>query len=268
MKLRAPRWVKTVVPPVIVFVVVTGALEAFVRVREVKVYLLPTPSAVFYALYDDRANLLASLWTTTQAALVAFVGSAVVGILAGLILSASSLVRRAVYPYSVFFQTVPVIAIAPALVYWLNYGLPAVAVSAFVVSLFPVIANTLTGLTSADPALVDLFRLYGGGRVAALFKLRIPSALPDIFTGLRISAGLAVIGTVVSEFLVGELGARAGLGVRIVSDTRHYGRTDRAFAAVLLTCLLGLALFALVNLCAHRLLRHWHASEQPTPAAA
>ncbi len=135
------------------------------------------------------------------------------------------------------------------------------ALSSFIVSVFPVIANTLAGLLSTDPALEDLFRLYEAGRWARLWKLKLPSALPSIFTGLRIAAGLAVIGTVVGEFLVGLFGPGEGLGVRIIS-AKKTGHTDIVFAAVLIASLLGLAMFAAINLAAKLLLRRWHASEQ------
>ena len=146
-----------------------------------------------------------------------------------------------------FLQTVPIIAIAPMLSIWLAPGLKAVAACAFIVSVFPVIANTLAGLISTDPALVDLFRLYGAGKTASMFKLKVPSALPNVFIGLRVAAGLAVIGTVVAEFLVGELGEEQGLGVVIVSAS-HNGHSDRVFAAVVLASALGLAMFGAVNL--------------------
>lgn len=248
-------------PPVVVFVAAAAALEAFVRLREVPIYLLPRPTQVWRSLVTERAAYAAALWTTTQAALIGFAASAVAGALAAVVLSASRLVRRALYPYTVFFQTVPVIAIAPLLVIWLDPGLTAVATCAFVVSVFPVIAGTLTGLLSTDPALVDLFRLYGASPAASLVKLRLPSALPSILTGLRVAAGLAVIGTVVAEFLVGQIGDDEGLGVLMVT-AKNEGRTDRVFAGVLITSLLGLALFGAVNLLGRLLLRHWHASER------
>ncbi len=127
-------------------------------------------------------------------------------------------------------------------------------------SVFPVIANTLTGLRSTDPALLDLFRLYHAGPLARLWKLRLPSALPSLFTGLRVAAGLAVIGTVVAEFLVATLGPNEGLGIRIASAGK-YGHLDVVFAAVLLASFLGLALFGAINLAGMLLLRRWHASE-------
>ena len=255
------RWTTRVLPPVLVLVAAALALEAYVRIAHIPRYLLPAPSAVLRSLAADRALLLSSLFATAEAALIGFAASVVVGVLAAVLLSATVVFRRAFYPYTIFFQTVPIVAIAPLLVFWFDPGLQSVAVCAFIVSVFPVIANTLTGLLSTDPALRDLFRLYGARPLATLWKLRLPSALPSLFTGLRVAAGLAVIGTVVAEFLVGQIGEGAGLGVTIYGAVRG-GRTDRVFAAVLLTSLLGLMMFAAVNGASHLLLRRWHASEK------
>ena len=256
-----PEWLGRTLPPVIVFLAMATALEVYVRVRHVPVYLLARPTAVIRVLWVDRADLLRGLCITLGGAMIGFAASTLFGTLAAIALSMSSLVRRAIYPYTIFFQTVPIIAIAPLLLLWFQAGLMAVSICAFIVSVFPVIANTLTGLLSTDTSLLDLFRLYGAKRSATLWKLRFPTALPSLFTGLRIAAGLAVIGTVVSEFLVGELGENEGLGVKIVGATKG-GRTDRVFAAVLLASLLGLAMFSGVNLASRLALRRWHASER------
>ena len=251
------RWL----PPIAVCAIVVLAWEIFVRVRQVPAYMLPRPWAIAESFVRDRDDLLASLGWTALAALAGFAASAAAGIAIAVVLSSSALLRRALYPYTIFFQTVPIVAIAPMLLFWLGAGLMPVAVCAFIVSVFPVIANTLAGLLSTDPALRDLFRLYGAGRPATMWKLRLPSALPDIFTGLRIAAGLAVIGTVVAEFLVGQIVGSVGLGVRVVSAI-HESRTDLAFASVLLASLLGLAMLGAVNLGARLALRRWHASQQ------
>src|SRR5262249_19854492 len=125
----------------------------------------------------------------------------------------------------------------------------------FIVSLFPVIANAITGLLSTDPALVDLFRLYGAKRLTILWKLRLPFALPAILTGLRIAGGLAVIGAIVGEFITG-----GGLG-GITDAARTQQRVDRIFAGLLLASGLGIALFGAVELMSRLTLRHWHATE-------
>jgi NitT/TauT family transport system permease protein len=248
-------------PPIAVFVGAVALWAAYVRLTDAPPWILPRPGAVLRSLVADRDKLLPSLGWTALAAISGFVVSAIFGILMAVVLSASPLLRRAFYPYTLFFQTVPIVAIAPMLIIWLGFGLEPVAVCAFIVSVFPVIANTLAGLLSTDPALADLFRLYGARPVAALWKLRLPSALPNIFTGLRIAAGLAVIGTVVAEFLVGQIIGTVGLGVRVVSAIKE-SRTDLAFAAVILASLLGLAMFGAVNVAGHLALRRWHASEQ------
>jgi NitT/TauT family transport system permease protein len=252
-------------PPVVVFLFVVAAMEIIFRILRardvVPEFLMPFPSEVAETLFTHRADLLVSLWTTAQAALIGFGASAIFGILAAILLSTSPLIRRAFYPYTVFFQTVPIVAIAPLLVIWFDPGLTSVAISAFIVSVFPVIANTLSGILSTEPALEDLFTLYGAGRISRLWKLRLPSALPNIITGLRVAAGLAVIGTVVGEFLVGMMGSGEGLGVRIVS-AKKFGQTDLVFAAVIVASVLGLAMFGAVNIAGRILLRRWQSTEK------
>ncbi len=250
---------KRVIPPLIPFVAITLAVELIVRVGLVKSYLLPTPTAVLQAMIEGRAELAAAMLKTSASALIGFTLSAAAGIAIAVLLSSSRRIQEALYPYAVFFQTVPIIAIAPLLVIWFGYGMRTVIASAFVVSIFPVIANTLTGILSTDPALRDLFRLCGASPRVTLFKLRFPAAAPQILTGLRIASGLAVIGAIVGEFIGGE-----GLG-SIVEVARTQQRVDKVFAAVALASALGLALFGVINLISFLALRRWHASEEVMP---
>ena len=247
---------KRVLPPLIPFIAITAAIELAVREGWVRGFLVPAPSAVFLAMWQDRAELAQAMLTTSASAIIGFVLSTLVGIAIAVALSSSRWVQQAFYPYAVFFQTVPIIAIAPLLVIWFGYGMQTVIASAFVVSIFPVIANTLTGILSTDPALRDLFRLYGASPAVTLFKLRFPAALPQILTGLRIASGLGVIGAIVGEFIGGS-----GLG-SVVDVARTQQRIDKVFAAVLLASVLGLALFGFINLISALTLRRWHASEQ------
>ena len=250
------RWFTAAAPPLIVLVVGVVALEAGVRIFRVREFLLPPPSKVFRTILSEGPELWRAAGETALAAFLGFAASAVFGIAAAVLLSSARWVQRAFYPYAVFFQTVPIIAIAPLLVVWIGYGIETVAVSAFIVSAFPVVANTLGGLLSTEPALRDLFRLYGAGRLDTMLKLRLPFALPSILTGLRVAAGLAVIGAIVGEFIAG-----GGLGGVIdVSLTQQ--RVDKVFAGVLLASALGLTLFLAVNLISRAALRNWHASEQ------
>jgi NitT/TauT family transport system permease protein len=248
---------KKAVPALIPFLAVTLLTEFLVRQGWVKAYLVPAPSSICVAIFDNWSELASALWKTSTATLIGFALSTFAGIAFAVFLSSSRAIQRAFYPYAVFFQTVPIIAIAPLLVIWFGYGTRTVVASAFIVSIFPVIANTLTGLLSTDPALRDLFRLYGASTSVTLFKLRFPAALPQILTGLRVASGLAVIGAIVGEFIGGQ-----GLG-SVVDVARTQQRTDKVFAAVLLASVLGLALFGLINLISAITLRRWHASEQP-----
>ncbi|MCC7409786.1 MAG: ABC transporter permease [Phycisphaeraceae bacterium] len=257
--MRLPRWVSVFGPPAVSFVLLSAGAELAVRLAGVPAYLVPPPSAVFAAIVREWPALGWAGTMTCAAAVLGFGISALVGMLLAVLLSTSRLVQRAFYPYAIFFQTVPIVAISPMLVIWFGYGIRAVVASAFIVSVFPVIANTLTGLLSTDPALSDMFRLYGASGGAKLWKLRVPSALPSIFTGLRIAAGLAVIGTIVGEFIGG-----GGIGMLVQAAIREQ-RTDLIFAAVLLASVLGLLLFGLVNFGAWLMLRRWHASATTRP---
>jgi NitT/TauT family transport system permease protein len=252
--MKTAKFVRTVLPPLVPLVVVTVLAELAVQQGWVRSFLLPAPSTVATTMVRNASDLWQISRQTTGAALAGFALSALVGIGIAVLLSSSLWVQRAFYPYAVFFQTVPIIAIAPLLVIWLDFDKTVIA-SAFIVSVFPVIANTLTGLLSTDPALRDLFKLYRSGRITTLLKLRLPYALPSILTGLRIAAGLAVVGAIVGEFITGS-----GIGGDILV-ARQQQKVDRVFADLLLSAFLGILLFCLINLASRLMLRHWHASE-------
>jgi NitT/TauT family transport system permease protein len=255
-----PARLDVVVAPILALAAILATWEGLARALAVPAYLLPPPSAVLAAAAHDAGALASAALMTGRAALIGFAMSAVIGALAAIALASSRLLEKAFYPYTIFLQTVPIVAVAPLLVLWFGPGLRAVAVSAFIVSVFPVIANTLAGLRSVDPGLRDLFRLYGAGRFSTLIKLSIPSAVPSIVTGLRVASGLAVIGTIVGEFVAGFSEDSAGLGILVLSSYRQL-RTDLLFAAVLTAAALGFTLFGAVNLVSTRLLRKWHPSE-------
>lgn len=252
--MRTRRVLLTKVLPPLVPLVAAGLL-AELLVPTDRYSVVPTPSAVARA-FTQESDLWVATAQTAIASVTGFLLSAVVGILFAVALSSSRWVQRALYPYAVLFQTVPIIAIAPMLVVWIGFGMPTVITSAFIVSVFPVIANAVSGLLSTDPALLDLFRLYGAGRMMTLWRLRLPFALPSILTGLRVAAGLSVIGAIVGEFITG-----GGLG-SIIDASRTQQRVDKVFAVLILASGLGIGLFGLVNLVSRLTLRHWHASEK------
>jgi len=249
---------RAALPPAFTFIVVIALWEGAVRAFAVPRFLVPPPSDVLRAAWLERTPLGWALFTTAQGAGLGFLLSASLGTSLGLVFSLSRWLERGLYPYALFLQTVPIVAVAPLLVLWFGPGLRAVAVSAFIVSVFPIIANTLAGLRSVDPRLSDLFRLYGARLADTLLKLRLPTAIPSMMTGLKVASGLSVIGAIVGEFVAGFSEGNAGLGITVLSAYRQL-RTDLLFAAVLLASLLGLLLFALVSGLSTLLLRRLRA---------
>lgn len=250
---------KRVLPPLVAGAGGLLVWELAVFVTKPAAYLLPPPSAIARAAFADAATLIGACITTGTSALLGFLLSAFVGVLIAIVLSSSRLVERAFHPYAILLQTVPIVAIAPLLVLWFGVGVRAVTASAFIVSVFPVITNALAGIRSVDPALRDLFRLYGASRAAVLFRLELPSATFSIATGLRVASGLAVIGAIVGEFVAGFAEGRPGLGIVVMTSYRQL-RTDLLFAAVGCSALLGMLLFGAVSGGAYLLLRRWHIS--------
>lgn len=245
-----------VVPPVVAAAVGLGLWEGAARGLAIPSYLLPPPSAVATAAFHDLGPLASACLTTAFAAVAGFLASAVVGVALAILLASSRVVERGLYPYAVVLQTVPIVAIAPLLVLWFGAGTRAVAAAAFIVSVFPVITNALAGIRAVDPALRDLFKLYGASRAQVLFKLELPHAAPQIATGLRIACGLAVIGSIVGEFVAG-FSDSPGLGILVMTSYRQL-RTDLLFAAVGCSAILGIALFGVVSGLASLALRRWY----------
>lgn len=244
-------------PPILTLVIVLGGIELAVRRGWIASFLVPRPTDAARALISNATEIRDAFFSTAAAAGIGFLLSAIVGSAIAVLLFSSIWIRRAFYPYAVFFQTVPIIAVAPLLVIWFGgFGPGPVIASAFVASVFPVIANTLTGLLSVDPPLTDLFRLYRAGRFAMLLKLQLPFALPQIFTGLRVAAGLSAIGAIVGEFITGS-----GIG-NLILVARQQRSIDKVFAGLFVASLLGVGMFAIINLLARVSLRHWHASER------
>jgi NitT/TauT family transport system permease protein len=249
---------ETVLPPALTLIVVGVVWDLGVRVLAIPAFLVPRPTEVLVAGWTERALLAGALLTTAQGALAGFLLSLIFGTLAGVLLSLSRPLERALYPYALFLQTVPIVAVAPLLVLWFGPGLRAVSVSAFIVSVFPIIANTLAGLRGVDARLTDLFRLYGANTASRLIKLALPSAVPSMTTGWRVASGLAVIGALVGEFVAGFSEGSAGLGITVLAAYRQL-RTDLLFATVILASLLGLSLFVAVSLFSNQLLRRLRA---------
>lgn len=259
-------WGPRVLPPVLFFLLVLAGWDLFVRWTDVKPYLLPSPERVFNVIMMQRARLADAVWLTGFAAVTGFLASLFLGTLVGCLFSQSAVIRATGYPYAIFLQTVPIIAIAPLIILWCGRGFLGVVVVAFIISVFPVIASATAGLVNVDPEMLDLFRLNRATRWQTLWRLRLPSSVPDLCTGARTASGLAVVGAVVGEFYAGYGVKRVGLGY-LIRFTTDQARTDELFAAVLATTLLGIGIFVVVNLISSTLLARW-TPEEPHGGAA
>lgn len=228
-------------PAWIFLAAILGSWQLIVGLQLVPNYLLPSPWEIAQTTLENRTDVIEALVSTLACVAYALVGSFLCGVGVAMLFFSSALLRRALLPFCVFFQTVPIIAIAPLLVIWFGFGAPTVKASAFIVSLFPVLANTLTGLQQTDPKLRELFALYRPGTLTIMRKLMLPSALPYILAGLRIAVGLAVIGAIVGEFIAG-----GGIG-GLIDSARTQQRVDLVFSGVLLSSLLALTLIFVID---------------------
>jgi NitT/TauT family transport system permease protein len=242
--------------PVLVFAVVAILWHCLVLWLKVPAIILPGPIAVMNAIWLERLVLIKASWVTLQAAAAGLLSSAVFGSLIAVLFSQSSLIRIAFYPYVIFLQTVPIVAIAPLLIIWSGNNFRTIVLVATIISIFPVIANVTSGLLSINENLSELFRMQSATRWQMLTKLRIPAAIPQLVLGLRISSGLAVIGAIVAEFFVGNSGEYDGLGTIMTSRQANLKTAELIAALMACTCL-GILLFACVNLLSATLLRRW-----------
>ena len=258
--LRLRGWARLIWRPLVVFVLFLGgwALLANTVYRD-QGYLLPSPRAVMTAISQNAGELQSATYITFLESAAGFGAAIAVGTTAAIIMSQAKWLERSLYPYAVMLQTVPVVAVAPVIVLWFGYNQRSVIVVAFMIAVFPIINNTLLGLLSADRNHVDLFRLHRAGRLSQFLKLRLPGALPNIFAGLRVSAGLSVVGAIVGEFIIGAGGSEGGLGVKVIFAQSRLD-TDMLFAEVFAATALGLGFFIAVSYLGSLLLHNWHES--------
>jgi len=247
--------------PILVLAAMILLWEAVVRLHGIPPYILPAPGLVLVTLGQDAGLLFHSLWVTLVTAFEGFALAAVGGIGLAVLFNQSRLVEYSFYPYAVTLQVTPVVAIAPLLLIYLPQPL-AVLACAWIVAFFPVLANTTLGLNSVDSNLRALFDLYRASRWQLLWRLKLPSALPQILAGLRIAGGLSLIGAVVAEIAAGSAGAGSGLAYRI-AESGYRLNIPRMFAALLLLSLAGIAIFFALSALSHRVLRRWHESALP-----
>jgi NitT/TauT family transport system permease protein len=255
-----PRRADRVLYPLLVAVVLLGAWQAAVTVWEIPPYLVPSPLLVLQTLMADGAVLGAALLFTLKITLLSFAVAVVLGTVISFVFVQSRLLETALFPYAVLLQVTPIVAVAPLIIIWVKDPTISLVICAALVALFPIISNTTLGLRSVDPDLQSYFEMNRASRLQVLLRLRVPSALPYFFGGLRISSGLALIGAVVAEFVAGTGGNSTGLAYQILY-AGYQLNIPRMFAALLLISLAGVALFAAMAWLSRLALGGWHASE-------
>jgi NitT/TauT family transport system permease protein len=246
--------------PVGVGVVMLALWQFLVWYYQVPRFLVPSPVLVAQTLVSDWPLLFASLLVTLKVTFLAFFLAVLIGTLVAFAFAQSRIIEMSFFPYAVLLQVTPIVAIAPLIIIWVKDTMTALVVCATIVALFPIISNTILGLRSVNPGLMNLFRMNKATRFQELVRLRIPSAAPYFFGGLRISSGLSLIGAVVAEFVAGTGGTGAGLAYQIL-EAGFQLNIPRLFAALFLITLTGVLLFLLMVSLSRLALGDWHESE-------
>ncbi len=255
-------------PPLLLALLVVAAWYAFSYfvLNDDNRFLVPPPHKVWREGFVDpqaRAQLMGGLLITTREAVVGLIVAIGLGMGFAISMSQAEWAERSFYPWAVVLQTIPILALIPLIGIWIGRGFAGRVVVCVLIALFPIVTNTLFGLQSADQSLHDLFTLHRASRRTRFLKLELRAAVPAMFTGFRIAAGLSVIGAIVAEFFFVR-GGQAGLG-NLLDLYRGQLQTSRLFSALILSSLLGIVVFWLFTWLGNRLTRSWHDSaNQPS----
>jgi NitT/TauT family transport system permease protein len=228
--------------------------ECGVRLGNVPAYLLPPPTAVFASLVNDWKVIYLNTFPTLIAILGGFALSVVIGIPLATVIVFSRLAERMLYPPMIASQAIPKVAIAPLFIVWMGFGVMPKVWIAFLIAFFPVVIDTVVGLRSVQPEMLQLGRSMGGGTLRVFLKLRLPNALPNIFAGLKVAIALAVVGAITGEFV----GSQSGLGYLLTSAS---GQMDTAlvFAVLVTISVIAMLLFMIIE-AVEKLVIPWHSS--------
>ena len=249
---RVSRWLR----PLLIAVALVGAWEGTVALFSIPAWKLPAPSAIGAELVSSPALYLRHTWVTLEEVLLGFAVALTLGVSLAALIASFPTFERAIYPFIIASQTIPIIVIAPLLLIWIGYGIAPKVVVVTLIAFFPIVVNTVDGLNSADADMVDMMRTLGAGKRQVFWKVRVPAALPFLFSGIKIAVTFAVIGAVIGEWV----GASAGLGYLTRVSVPLF-LTARAFGAVVILSVMGVSLFVAVALL-ERLLLPWYHTEQ------
>jgi NitT/TauT family transport system permease protein len=259
-KARARSLAETVMPPLALGVLVISFwyFISYVMLAESRRFLLRPPHQVLQVGFLDTENfgdILQSLWSSTRVAMIGLAISIVLGFFIATLMSQAKIVERAIFPFMVVLQAIPILAIVPLISFWWGTGQRSRVVVCVIISLFPIIVNTLFGLQSAEKGMHDLFTLHHAGRITRLRKLMFPAAMPAIFAGLRISAGLSVIGAIVGDFFFGK--GDVGIG-QLLRRYANQLQGEELLAAVIMSSALGVAVFLVFGWIQNVAIGKWH----------
>ena len=242
----------------LMFVVLFLLWEYAVKLFGIKEYLLPPPSKVWSELLKRQSAVASGTWTTTIEIVGGYLLAVVVSIPLAMAIAYSRFVENTIYPVIVFLQIIPKIAIAPLFIIWLGFGLLPKLLIVFLLCFFPVVVSSVAGFKSVDPDVMDFARSTGASPSRMFFKIRLPQALPEIFTGLKIGAALSATAAVVAEFVASD----RGLGY-LLQQYNGQLETPMVFAIIVLLSVIGLAIYYFVELI-ERLVIPWHVAQRPT----
>lgn len=246
--------------PALFAIVLLLLWQFLVTSLKIPAFLVPSPLVVAESLVHNFPTLFMSLLYTLKITVISFAVAIVIGSVVAFLLVQNRFIETALFPYIVFLQVTPIVAIAPLIIIWVKDTTMSLVVCATLMAVFPIISNTTQGLRSVSPGLLSYFKLNHASRLQILLRLRIPSALPYFFGALRISSGLSLIGAVVAEFVAGTGGTDTGLAYQIL-QAGYQLNIPLMFAALLLISLAGFLLFALMSWLTRRVLAAWHESE-------
>jgi NitT/TauT family transport system permease protein len=256
----ARRTAAAVIPPLVFFAVLIGVwyFVSYRLLSDRRRFLLEPPHQVVdvaFLDWDNFSELLEGLWTSVRVAGLGLLITIGLGVALAVVMSQARVIERAVFPLLVALQATPILAMVPLIALWWDTGVKSRVIVCILIAFFPIVLNTLFGLHSADPGLHDLITLHRGSRWARLRKVMLPAALPAMFAGLRIAAGLAVIGAIVGDFFFGR--GAIGLGQLI---RRYVSNTDgeQMLAAVILASLLGVTVFWMFGAIQNLAIGRWH----------
>jgi len=260
LRRRGGGLARGVLPPLVALGCFVGIayLFSYVFLSPSRRFLMPPPHEVVRNGLLNHQHLheqLTALWDTAQVSMIGLLIAFAIGASLAIVMSQAKWIERSLYPYAVIMQVTPILAIVPLIALWFGYDFTARVFVCVLIAIFPIITNTLHGLLTVDSNHHDLFTLHRASRVERLLKLQLPHAIPDIFIGLKVSAGLSVIGAIVGEFFFRQ--GTPGLG-RLLDLYRAYLQTDLLMSALIFCCALGIASFWVVGLIGHQLTKNWH----------